>query len=82
MATICYENDHYQVEVDTVNTTDNPYLIINKEHGVIEERVNTKPQALILAKQFDLLLSNNRWEREVHQMYGIGMSVVDGGVPH
>ena len=36
---VCYENDHYAVEVDKINTTDNPYLIRNKEYGVIEERV-------------------------------------------
>ena len=77
---VCYENDHYAVEVDKINTTDNPYLIRNKEYGVIEERVNTLPQALILAKQFDLLLTNNMWEREVNQMYNIGLTAMDGGV--
>lgn len=77
MNEVVYENARYQVEVFPSDADGTCYHIRSKEHGVVEQRVDTKPQALILAKQFDLLLENNMWEREVNQMYGIGLRSVE-----
>ncbi len=67
MTELVYENEHYRVVLD--RTSDEPYLVVNKEYDVTEASEANQPQALILAKQFDMLLTNDRWSKQLDQMY-------------
>ena len=66
---LAYENEHYKVVIDASDAT-TPYRIVNKQHGVCESLEENLPQALILAKQFSILLEDDNWAKQVDDMYG------------
>lgn len=71
-----YQNTKYLVAIDSATDKDERYQVVNVEFNVVEDRVATLPQALILAKQFEMLLTNDRWEQEVTKMYADGLAAV------
>lgn len=66
-----FENNNYVVAINR-EADDFPYEVVNKQHDVVEARETNKPQALILAKQFDMLLTNDLWAQQLDEMYGTG----------
>lgn len=69
MTQFIYENPHYGITISKQDL-ENPYHVVNREHNIVEARESNLPQALILAKQFDILLTKDRWAQQLDQMYG------------
>ena len=76
-----YENTKYRVEIERDCEDNLNYEVVNIEFSTTEEVCGSLPQAMILAKQFEMLLIDNRWEREVIGMYSNGLESV-GGTAH
>lgn len=66
---VAYENDFYKVVVDAIDL-ETPYKVVNKVHNVCEDSEENLPQALIIAKQFSILLEDDNWSKQVDEMYG------------
>lgn len=66
---VAYANEHYRVVIDSENQ-DTPYAVLNIQHNVVESFEENLPQALILAKQFSILLEDDNWAKQVDEMYG------------
>lgn len=63
-----YENKNYRVDI---NREKGKYEVVNKQHDMVEASEENKPQALILAKQFDILLEDDSWSKQLDEMYGV-----------